>query len=177
MKPARLAVCHTKSDSSTLRLRIARALRGGEEHVRVHDHRADVRGHRDLLDARMIDADGEHQTAEERGRDVVDVLARRWRPPRPAIANFSSSSFGSGSGSSALAATTAATAEAAEPPSPEPSGMPFSISTANPKPGRSRLQQRQQRAPGGVVASPRAADLDRDAAHRADLDSGLAPGG
>ena len=84
MKPARLAVCQTKSDSShaaledRARLRVARNMCGWTITARI------VVRHGDLLDARMVDADGEHQTAEQRRRDVVDMHASRLRPPRPA---------------------------------------------------------------------------------------------
>ena len=76
----------------------------------------------------MIDADGEHQPAEQRGRDVVDVqrAARHLLALHRELEQLELAA--AARGSSALAATTAATAEAAEPPSPEPSGMPLSIS-------------------------------------------------
>ena len=99
----------------------------------------------------MIDAHGERQTAEQAGRDVVDVrgaarddlaLHREFqqlqaRQPAPR--------------SSALAATTAATAEAAEPPMPEPSGMPFSMSISKPKFSAERRMHGLHRAAGRIV--------------------------
>ena len=39
----------------------------------MHHHGADPGGHRYLLDARTVDADRQHQSAVERGRDVVDM--------------------------------------------------------------------------------------------------------
>ena len=51
------------------RARLARR----QHHVRMHQHAADGLGHRDLLDERIVDADGQHQPAEQRRRDVVDV--------------------------------------------------------------------------------------------------------
>jgi len=48
-------------------------LGGREEHVWVHDHGADRAGHRNLLHARVIDADREHEPAEQGRRDVVGV--------------------------------------------------------------------------------------------------------
>ena len=39
----------------------------------MHEHGADALGHRNLLHARMVDAHGEHEAAEQAGRDVVDV--------------------------------------------------------------------------------------------------------
>ncbi len=39
----------------------------------MHQHAAHGRRHRDLLGARVVDAHGQHQPAEQRRRDIVDV--------------------------------------------------------------------------------------------------------
>ena len=44
MKPARLAVCQTKSDSRHAALEDGARLLGRQEHVRMHDDRADAGG-------------------------------------------------------------------------------------------------------------------------------------
>ena len=49
------------------RARLARR----EHHVRMHEHAAHARGHRNLLHARIVDAHRQHQPAEQRRRDVV----------------------------------------------------------------------------------------------------------
>ncbi len=46
---------------------------GRQEQVRMHQHGANAGRHRNLLHARMINAHGEHQAAEQTGRNVVDM--------------------------------------------------------------------------------------------------------
>ena len=118
MKPARLAVCQTKSDILTTAAEngarvacVERSMCGCTRTARI------AARHGNLLDARIVDADGEHQAAEREGA-MLSTCIEPLATVSPCIANFSSSSGGRGACSSALAATTAATAEAAEPAEP-----------------------------------------------------------
>ena len=113
--------------------------------------------HRDLLDARVIDADREHQAAEERGRDVVHV--QRAARHRLALHGELAAARAACSGSAA----------AHSPPPPRPPPRPPSRPGPSRAecPCRSRPRSRSpaaappacamQRAAGGVVARPRAA--------------------
>ncbi len=73
MNPARFAVCQTKSERVTSLLSMARASRVRKMHMRMHEHTAHRRGNGNLLHARMIDAHGQHQAAEQARRDVIEV--------------------------------------------------------------------------------------------------------
>src|ERR1700728_3743631 len=154
MKPARWAVCQTKSDSSTLRLRIARASLVARNMCGW------------TITARMSCGTGMRwprgwsmPTWSTRPPNSDGAMLSAWRAPlataSPAMAHFSSSSRSRGAASSAFAATTAATADAAEPPSPEPSGMPLSISTVKPKSGRATSASASSARPAVLSAATR----------------------
>src|SRR5450631_3743255 len=48
-------------------------LAGPEIHMRMHQHAAQSARHRDLFHARIVDADGERQSAVQAWSDVVDM--------------------------------------------------------------------------------------------------------
>ena len=127
-----------------------------------------VRRDRDLLHARMIDAHGEHQSAEQAGRDIVEVrgaarddlalhgelqqlqarhrllAAARWRRPRPPRRRRPNR------------------------PYRKPSGMPFSMSSSNPKFSAERRMHRLHGAAGRVVLRLDRQIVPADAADGAD---------
>ena len=77
MKPARFAVCQMKSDIATSRLRMPRACLVDRNRCGMHEDRPDPVRHWDLFYTGLVDADGEHQAAEQARTDVVDVQRAR----------------------------------------------------------------------------------------------------
>ena len=72
-KPGQVCGLPDEIGARYVRLQNRARLARRELHMRMHQHAAHRLRHGDLLDARMIDADGEHQAAEQARRDVVDM--------------------------------------------------------------------------------------------------------
>src|SRR5271166_3069453 len=131
MKPARLAVCQTKSERVTSVLRIARASRVpkcmcGCTSTQRND------GGTGICLTRGLSMPTVSTSPPNRLGAMLSKCAEPLATISPSIANLSNCKRLSGFSSSAFAATTAATAEAAEPPMPDESGIPLSISISNP---------------------------------------------
>ncbi len=119
----------------------------------MDDHRADGRGHRNLLDARVVDAHREHEPAEQRGRNVVDVH-RAARDRLAVHGEFAATR----SASAALPAARWPPPPRRRPRQPTPRGRwraecPCPAPARNPNSRAQRLVHRDQRAPGGVTGS------------------------
>ncbi len=136
MKPARLAVCQTKSDRSTVRLRMARACLV-DRNMCGWTITARTSGGTGICFTRGWSMPTVSTSPPNSEGEILSTCSEPLATASPCIANCNSSSLLHGLGNNALAATTAPTAEAAEPPRPEPSGMPLSISIAKPNGGRS----------------------------------------
>ena len=131
MKPARFALCQTKSERVTSLLSTARASRVPRCMWGCTSTQRRERG-----TGICFTRGWSIPTVSTRPPYRQGAMLSTWADPlatiSPSIANLSSRSGGTGRSMSALAATTAATADAAEPPMPEASGMPLSISNSNP---------------------------------------------
>ncbi len=151
MKPARCAVCHTKSDIATLLRRMERASLVDRNRCGWTITARTARGTGICLTWGLSMPTVSTRPPNSEGA-MLSTCMEPEATASPCMANFSSSSLLQGLGSSALAATTAATAEAAEPPRPDPSGMPFSIRMSKPK-GRSSACCRASTARPAVLPS------------------------
>ncbi len=112
-------------------LRICAASRVDEHHVRMHEHAAHARRHRNLLDVRIVDADRQHQAAVQRRRNVVDVHRAARDRLAPASRTSAARSLSERFGSSAFAATTPATADAPSRRAPSRAECPSRSSSSN----------------------------------------------
>src|SRR6266480_876607 len=141
-------------------------LAGGQEHVRVDDHGADPGRHRDVLHARVIDADGEHQPAVQRGGDVVHVT-RTARHRLSGHGELQQLEWAACLRQQRIRRHHGADRRGRRAPQTRAERNPLVDLQREPEPRAPRLLHRQQRAPGGVVARL-PGQLPGDAAHRVD---------
>ncbi len=115
-------------------------------------------GHRDLLDARIVDADGQHQAADTAKARCCRRAPSRWPPPRPASRTSAARCLCSGSSTSALAATTAGHGRGGRPAEARSRAeCPSRSRISKPKRQLELAAQRQQRTCRPCSSRPRAA--------------------